>query len=374
MDRNGELEGKIDELMCNIEDNLNQIEELEERVDKVIEYTDNVEKYVNEFDNEFENITRLNKTDVKFLMLAVALQCVRQYFTPLMLESSRLNDKQAAEKVKKDKESSDRHHRLYKPTLEEIIANPVPFDAIYGGKKFDLKLNGNNHRAKTLGHNPILGLVFGTANIATSTVTMYNFSSYHVKTGQILTGAKRDQITSHANTPKIFLEVEDKLISQGMDGKTIMIASLLKEIKHLQSDKDSIIGLHLPFVSAISPDLAQKLSKYGLDFTNLLSVSKQAVGSILVNFVISCLHGLCFNEKKDDQVIYKLKTKKIIAYSNLIATSSNILYVLFTKDLKRADIGGMMVTLYEVVSCVEMQKKLEEEFIANKWYEKIMEV
>lgn len=33
-----------------------------------------------------------------------------------------------------------------------------------------------------------------------------------------------------------------------------------------------------------------------------------------------------------------------------------------------------MVTLYEVVSCVEMQKKLEEEFIANKWYEKIMEV
>ena len=78
MDRNGELEGKIDELMCNIEDNLNQIEELEERVDKVIEYTDNVEKYVNEFDNEFENITRLNKTDVKFLMLAVALQCVRQ--------------------------------------------------------------------------------------------------------------------------------------------------------------------------------------------------------------------------------------------------------------------------------------------------------
>ena len=27
MDRNGELEGKIDELMCNIEDNLNQIEE-----------------------------------------------------------------------------------------------------------------------------------------------------------------------------------------------------------------------------------------------------------------------------------------------------------------------------------------------------------
>lgn len=94
----------------------------------------------------------------------------------------------------------------------------------------------------------------------------------------------------------------------------------------------------------------------------------------MVNFVISCLHGLCFNEKKDDQVIYKLKTKKIIAYSNLIATSSNILYVLFTKDLKRADIGGMMVTLYEVVSCVEMQKKLEEEFIANKWYEKIMEV
>lgn len=376
MDRDNEFKKRINDLIESIDDNLQESIQLEERVDQVIEHIDNIEEYVNKFDIQFQNLTRLNKKDIAFLMLAVALQCVRQYFiTPLKIDS-RVDDKTAAKNSRLHKEEhSDRHHRLYRPSLDEIWTNPVPFDAIYGSKEYNLYFSGMSHRAKTLGHDPILGLVFGTANIATSTMTLYNLSSFHIKTGVTANGATRDKIISQANTMKIFEEVSDKLMNQGLDGKSIVMVSLLKEVIHLQSDINSKVGLPLPIIGTVlSPELSMKLSSYGLDFTNIVGVSKQIAGSLFINFIISLLHTLCMDESKDDPILYKMKTKKIIAYSNTIATTSNILYVAFTKDIEKLDIGGMIVTLHEIVSSVKMHNKLEEEFIANKWYENIMEV
>ena len=38
------------------------------------------------------------------------------------------------------------------------------------------------HRVTAIGHDPILGLIFGTANIATATLTNNRFQSYHIGT------------------------------------------------------------------------------------------------------------------------------------------------------------------------------------------------
>lgn len=44
---------------------------------------------------------------------------------------------------------------------------------MFGSKDFDLGIgSGFTHRAKTLGHDHILGWIFGTMNIATSTITV----------------------------------------------------------------------------------------------------------------------------------------------------------------------------------------------------------
>ena len=52
--------------------------------------------------------------------------------------------------------------------LDEIITNPVPFDANVGANG---ALSGGGkmgHRVTAIGHDPLLGLIFGTANIATN--------------------------------------------------------------------------------------------------------------------------------------------------------------------------------------------------------------
>ena len=39
-------------------------------------------------------------------------------------------------------EHSDQKHKYYMPSLEEIIKNPVPFDAIYGSRAKGLGIGG----------------------------------------------------------------------------------------------------------------------------------------------------------------------------------------------------------------------------------------
>lgn len=343
----------------------------------------NVSVILNDIDRQFESATKLDKLDITFLFFATALQCVRQYFlTPFR---DRLTDKEAANATKgHEKESSNRVHRYYNPNLEEIITNPVPFDAIYGGKDFDLGLSGNSHRAKTLGHDPILGWIFGTANIATSTMTTWNFQSYHIKTGMDALNRHRDQISTHADTAKVFSYTFDKILNQGMEGKEKIGASLIKEAIHLKSDVGSVNSLPIPLVSsAISPEFALKLADYGFDAANIIDVGKQATFAILINFFISMIHALCYDEAKHgSQILYQVKTRKILSYSNLIATASNIIAVAVTeviaattgnadlarKGLKYFDIGGLLVTCQRLISDHKFIKQVKLEFMEKEWY------
>lgn len=338
---------------------------------------------ISDIEKQFETATKLTKTDITFLFFATALQCVRQYFLTPFRE--RLTDQEAAKNTKgHSKESSDRHHQYYNPSLEEIISNPVPFDAIYGSKDFDLGMGGKNHRAKTLGHDPILGWIFGTANIATSTLTTWDFKSYHIKTGLIASGAARDQITNRADTGKVFSSVFDKILNQGIDGKSKMGASLIKEAVHLKSDVGSTQSLPIPIISsAISPEAAQKLAEYGIDTANILNVGKQASFSMLINFLVSMIHSLLYDEARDgSRTLYQVRTRKILSYSNLIATASNIVAVavmevagaytgnadLMKKGLKIFDIGGLLVTCHRLISDQKFIKEVKLEFLEHEWY------
>ena len=59
-------------------------------------------------------------------------------------------------------------------------------------------------------------------------------------------------------------------------------------------------------------------------------------------------------------------------YSNLIASSSNILYVLVASSLgdgkawQKIDIGGILVTLYRLISDSTFILRIKREFIVNK--------
>ena len=106
-----------------------RLEEIKNNEIHIVECYENAEYILDNIDEEFEKATLLEKQDIAFLFLAISLQCVRQYLITNVKE--RLDDQEAAKRVKGDKkEKSDRHHRYYNPSLQEIISNPVPFDAI----------------------------------------------------------------------------------------------------------------------------------------------------------------------------------------------------------------------------------------------------
>ena len=350
-----------------IDNNLSEMNDIYEETNRVKIVAENTRVILDDLDKQFCEKTGLNSEEVALMFFAVGLQIARQYL--LTKFPKRLSDKEAAKKVKgKKEEHSNRKHRYYNPSLEEIDSNPVPFDANIGSNG-NLKGGGKmGHRVTTLGHDPILGLIFGTANIATSTLTTSSFLSFHIYTEN-----KRDYFKSKASTYKVLEETVNKILYQGMEGKEIIATSFIKEIKHLQSDMYTKNSLPIPFISAINPKLASKLAECGLDMANILTVSKQVEYAIFINTIIAMLHSLFYDGNTEmEEKLHEVKTRKIIAYSNLIASASNLGVVAFTENLNLLDIGGIGVTILEFIKYREFQKKVKEEFIFGSYKNMVM--
>lgn len=348
---------------------------------RVAEVAANAEQILDEIDEKFEKYTGLNKLDVSFLFLAVALQVVRQYTLTKFPE--RLDDQTAANNtIGHGEEHSNRKHKYYNPSLIEICGSkklkippcPVPFDAnigangaLRGGKQM-------GHRVTAIGHDPILGLVFGTANIATSTLTNKDLQSYHIYTNDM----GRDYFRNKANTGLVLSKTKDKLLHEGLEGKEKVGASLLKEIIHLRSDIYTKNSLPLPIVTVIDAGLAAELAQRGLDMANIVTVGRQMTFSIFINTMISMLHGLFYDESVEySRRVYEVRTRKILSYSNFIASASNLIYVGANISLgnesawKRLDIGGLAVTLYRIVTDAQFIRQVKREFIEQEFFAQI---
>lgn len=345
------------------------------RVDDILSKEEllEIDKRKAEIDKEFSKKTGIvNKKDLSFLVIATVMQCIRQYY--LTSFNERPDDKEAAKQAKGEshEEHSDRKHRYYNPSLTQVMNNPVPFDAIEGSKKYGALKGGGKlgHRAMTLGHDPILGLFFGTMNIATSTLTTSTFQSYHIETG---VNSKRDAFKNQASMGKILYYSKEKLFNQGATGKAIIGVSLLKEIEHLKSDVNSKNSLGIPIINTISPQFASELANYGIDTGNVISVGKQATYALMIDTFISMLYNFFnaltienYNSLVElDKKMLDIRRRKILLVSNLIASSSNIIYSVVTNDYKKLDIGGILVTISHLFLDVRFMTKVKKEFVEN---------
>lgn len=357
--------------------------ELRSRLDGLILETSRVEQIASNasaiydaYSEEFSKKTGLTKKDWVFLFSATALQIVRQYlltrFPERVDDQTAAKDLESKEYAQKKQEYKDenplRKHRYYNPSLDEIIYRPVPFDANVGADGALSGAGSLGHRGATPGHDPILGFVFGTANIATSTLTNWKMQSWHIKTGEKANGVKVDVFAENANTFKILQETYDKAMNQSWDGKKKIAASVAKEAFHILSDKDTKKGLPLPIVGTLDPNLASTLAEYGFDFSNVVTVGKQAALAAFINFIIATLHRLCYDEQTDgDITLYQVRTKKILMYSNLIASGTNALVVAFTENTDLLDLGGYAVALYELVTGVDFIERVRRDFITGEF-------
>ena len=317
---------------------------------------ENAYKHVKEIDKEFEKKTGLRKKDFVFLTVAIALQCTRQYVLDPWIKKQRIAAGSNDEKGRKDNAESG----WYYVKAEKILTNRVPFDVQRYGSNASIQnfLKGGDHRLMTLGHDPILGWIFGTTNIMTGTVTRRDFISAHVKCID-----NENKIHSLADTMKVFKSVFERMSEKGEDGKLALGSAIVREAIHIKSDINTKRSLPLPGIGALSPELGNKLAKYGIDTA---SVGTEITLSCFINMLISMIHRMCFDENKDEKEFYEVRTRKIILYSNLIASTSNVIASGITKKYDLLDVGGILVTITRLITDVRFICKVKDEFVQSK--------
>ncbi len=361
---------------------------LEEKVDEYSNRIKELPSFVEKTDEEFEKYTSLTKGDTSFLLFAVALQTARQILVNLYKE--RISDQQSAKETPwHTKEHTDRIEREYYASIEEIQKNPVPFDAIRkeeavknGGNP---KINGFNHRFKALGHDPYLGLIFGTANIMTSTITVnegfFGITSYHVHTGTYQRQGKdipTDKLYASADTMMIFDKIYQRLRTEGKEGVKALAISLFKECIHLRSDIRTAKSLPLPLLSLVSPELTRVLGYYKLDYLTVKIVEKEYILSAIIDLIIRILYTFCYDEEKDvSKELYRARLLKILMYSNEIATISSSVQTaarIAIGDIKASnffDFGGSLNTLYRLFTSPQKIAQIKREYLLSKELEYI---
>lgn len=341
-----ELRRRRKEISSSSEKTLKNMELIANESLRVAEVAHNSREILDNLDKEFEKQTGLNSLDVKFLFFATALQCVRQYW----LSNEKL-------RFKNDQESG----KFIKKYLPISLCGPVPYDAFKKeGYSGNTGISGANHRYTTLGHDPLLGWIFGTANILSETVTKNNifFESYST----VLVGNEY-KINGKTNIGLIFTNSVNRVQNDYKD----LILAVTKHAIHLSSDAFTKMGLPIPVINTVSPDLSSKLLKNGID---TYSVSRGMALSSLINMIVATIHGLFYDKNKyTNRDIYEVKTRKILSYSNVIASASNIIYVAISAylgnegALKKLDVGGLIVTVYRLLSDSEFIREVKEEFV-----------
>jgi len=352
-------------------------------------------------DKEFATKTKLNKRDVSFLFLAISLQCARWMLMPPLdfdfnpiAKNARLSAKDGDALVRPKQEAYLKSNQSKNAILSEkywswdkLVLGPVPYDAIKGTKEMNVLgynkgLGGFSHRPYTLGHDPILGWIFGTLNILTRTMTINKptLPTYHILDGNIC-----------GNQTMIFDALKGGILSAKEDSKRVA-ASVFKQSLHFASDKYTKLGLQLPLLST---EKAMELLNNGWNTASIEKamstigkdvgiIALQAGASIFINYVIQALHLRCYNETEDgDLRLYEVRTRKILMYSNTIASTSNVITATLSsfvpqigavtgKSVRNLDIGGISITIYRLLSDHKFIRQVKNEFISEEFYNRII--
>lgn len=321
--------------------------------------------------DEFSHKTGIvNKADLIFLGIATALQTVKSLlFGRVAGKFDYGNSFNPDARLAHNDKSIEKEHRRANDGFKEkhennghgywmnILYQTPPYDITKGSPSINRNMEGGYHRIHTLGHDPILGWIFGTANILTDTITFEDF-----KSNRVIRNPKMMITPESVPLAKLFGESFEMCKADSLN----LPAAIFSEGCHLKSDEFTKLGLPVPILEAINTDFASKLYKSNYDalcFSRDLKIVGASAGiSIFIDMIIGLVHGL-FNKEKTDKDLYEVRTRKILLISNSIASTSNIIQTLITDNPKNLDIGGLLVTLSHLFMDLRFISRIKEEFI-----------
>lgn len=308
---------------------------------------------IEDVDKEFKAKTRLQDSDIAFLFICTALQCARQYLLS--------NDKLRLTAVEGDALIEKALSPVTPPGWEDVLFQSVPYDAIRTGNHIiDTGIAGTTHRYRTLGHDPVLGWIFGTANIMTSSLTKTDFVSYQVSNNTII-----------RHYPRGTAGVLDKTIQYAQKDPKLLAASVARQAIHYGSDYFTKQGLPIPLIATANNDLAKRMITKG--HIDMWSVTRGTILAALINQLIMLAHRLFYDESKDGPVsLFEVRTRKILSYSNALSTGSNIVVSACTKNLNLLDVGGAIETLHRFVADAKFIHDIKRDFLKNELYKTVV--
>ena len=284
--------------------------------ERVADVAHNASEILDNLDRDFELKTGLQGTDIVFLFIAIGLQCVRIYIlneltkrekaTKIRNEDGSLTlegkiDKKEQELLSKYSNGiSEEPHDFYAP-LSQIIANPkVPYDCTELSERGTDFFQHANHRFATLGHDPLLGIVFGTANILTNTISitkapipgifteLVEYKVTPMKKGGLKIGSPVIQFSGVnpvqlMNTVLMLNACEERI----KNDKKAVSAALIKQLCHIGTDMFTKAGLQIPGSNLIlSASQVEELTRF-IDSGTVVKAGAGAGFAVLVNSLIS---------------------------------------------------------------------------------------
>ena len=338
---------------------------------------DSIKEYETNYDrinNEFKEKTKLQDSDLAFLIAAILLQTMRVLVINAITEVEAAGSRNRNERVLHDfqdkllkgfNDSSNNQSRLlYASTQHIVTSTGVPYDITAGGQGL---FEGANHRFSTLGHDPLLGLIFGTSNIMTNSITCVKDAGIGIKlplTFPVSYEGPRPLIAKVPVSTAYMLTQSGKRI---LDEPKAACAALIKQLLHIGTDLYTIAGIQIP-LSGIILDKAhvEKLTHY-ISTGDVIKIGAQAGFATFINWLIAALHGCSLVFKNDgssySEELHQARTKKIILISDTFATSSSVLQTAITKNPKCLDLGGAVVLAARLFSDMNFISSLKEEYI-----------
>ena len=386
MSRIDELRAKRNSLYNRSEKTFEDADRIRQESLRVADIAHNAEIIIKNLDEEFAKKTGIiNKTDLSFLMIATALQVAKSLIFPYVAEkfdygksfdpSERLdhNDK-SIEKAHREANDKFRDKRIEKHGTGHwinILYQTVPYDITTGSKDLGINMGGKYHRMYTLGHDPVLGWIFGTANILTDCITFNNFHTNRISRVDPITGSKKMSITPEVVfLGQMFKECYDEVKADPLN----LPAAIFAQAQHLKSDEFTKLGLPIPLLSSINENFASNLYRENYDVLCFARDAKiigaSFVVSKLVDIIISLTHGL-FRKENEDKDLFEVRTRKILLISNAIASTSTVVNAAITSNPKNLDIGSLLNTTVHLFTDLKFIQQVKQEFILNE-FEKLV--
>lgn len=259
----------------------------EQAVEKSVrEYGENLQR----IDREFKERTRLQDADAAFVVAATMLQVARILIINSLTEvecagagnvkEHALHDFQGRVFSGFDDRMPRESNHLFASKHHILNSRGVPYDATrYEAENIGL-FKGANHRFATLGHDPVLGLVFGTSNIMTNSITcvkdtnVFGIGARIPVTYSVSYDAfgKNPQIGAPAGTVEMLVAAGRRVVSE----PDAAAAALIKQLIHIGTDLYTPCGIQIPFANLILDKAhTEALTKY-ISTGDVLKVGVQA--------------------------------------------------------------------------------------------------